>query len=116
MDNFKEDIKEWVSVDNEIKKCYEQLKELRQNKQQLTEKMYSFASDNELETSTISISDGRLKFQTTKQIQPLSLSYIEECLSECIDDEHVILEIMKKIKTSRSYKFSNDVKRYINKE
>lgn len=116
MDHFKENIKEWVGVDNQIKKCSEELKVLRQNKQQLTENMYSFASNNELETSTISISDGRLKFQTTKQIQPLSLGYIEECLNECIENEDMVSEIMKKIKTSRSYKLSNDVKRYINKE
>ena len=115
MENFKNNIKEWVSIDNQIKRYNEELKSLRSTKQDITQKMYEYANENDLDTSTISISDGRLRFQTTKQIQPLTMQYIEECLEDCIDEPVLIESIMDKIKTSRSYKISNDVKRYTNK-
>lgn len=116
MDSFKKDIKEWVSIDNKIKSLNDELKLLRQSKTEVSEKINTYVDDNHLDASTISISDGRLKFVETKQIQPISIKFVEKCLGECIDDESSVEQIMTYIKDSREYKTNKDIKRYYNKE
>lgn len=116
MDSFKNDIKEWVSIDNKTKILNEEIRALRQTKSDISDKISNYVDDNQLDASTITISDGRLKFVETKQIQPISMKFIEKCLSECIDDESSIEQIMGYIKDSREYKINKDIKRYYNKE
>ena len=115
MDTFKSDIKQWVSIDNQMKALNEELRTLRQERNDISDKINIYVDDNQLEASTISISDGRLKFQETKQIQPITLKFVEKCLSECIDNEDSVSQIIQYMKDSRDYKSSKDIKRYYNK-
>lgn len=116
METFKKDIKEWVSIDNKMKVLNEEIRALRQSKSDVSDKINHYVEDNQLDASTISISDGRLKFVETKQIQPISMKFIEKCLSECIEDSSSVEQIMSYIKDSREYKTNKDIKRYYNKE
>lgn len=116
MDEFKNDIKKWVSIDNKIKNINDELRELRRNKTDISDNINSYVEENQLDASTISISDGRLKFTETRQIQPITLKFIEICLKECIDDDSALEQIMDHIKESREYKINKDIKRYYNKE
>lgn len=116
MDEFKNDIKEWVSIDNKAKILNDEMRALRQTKSDISDKINMYVDENQLDASTISISDGRLKFIETKQIQPISMKFIEKCLGECIDDISSVEQIMLYIKDSREYKINKDIKRYYNKE
>ena len=112
MDKFQENIKDWVKVDEQIKEMNENIKELRGNKNVIQADIYTFVKENELESSIIKISDGRLKFTQLKQNQSLSLSYIESCLRDKIHDENTVMDLMQHIKDKRVPKYSNEINRY----
>lgn len=115
MDEFKSDIKTWVQVDNKMKTLNEELRLLRQTRSDVSDRINNFVEFESLETSTISISDGKLKFIETKQQQPLTLKYIKQCLEDCIDDDSTIENIMNVIKESRTTRAIKEIKRYYNK-
>ena len=114
MEDFQKHIKSWVQLDNKIQEINHGLKELRDQRNDLGIQLYDYAHDNELETATIKINDGKLKFQNTKTMQSISLGLVETCLQDCLKNDKQVSDIMKYIKESRSVKINRDVKRYYN--
>jgi len=113
--DFKENIKEWVEIDNEIRLLNDKVKSLRSRRKNITTNINEYVSTNKLENAIVNISDGRIRFVQSKQIQPLTFTLIQKCLLECIEDTNKVGEIMNHIKKSREYKFSPDIKRTFNK-
>jgi hypothetical protein len=109
--SFEDNIKAWVQLDDKIKKHNEVLKELRQRKTELQEKIHVYVEEKNLGHATVQISDGKLKFHKSKVTQPLTLKYIQECLEKCISNENDVTKIMSIIKNNRENKFVNDIKR-----
>lgn len=107
-------IKEWVNYDNQIKLHSNKMKELRLRKSQLTESIFDYAEQNNLQNAVIEISDGKLKFQNIKQTSPLNFRFLEQCLNECIGNEEDVKNIIKYIKQKREIKYSNEIKRSYN--
>jgi hypothetical protein len=110
--SFEENIKKWVALDNQLKTLNEKTKQLRDDKNNLEEGIMTYVETNKLSNATVNISDGKLRFVSSKQTAPLTLKYIEECLSKCIGNESQVTQIMKVIKESREVKYSADIKRY----
>lgn len=113
--SFEENIKQWVKLDNEIKKHNDYLKDLREQKSSLQDKIQLYIENNDLEQATIQISDGKLKFATLKQQTPLSLKFVKECLQEIISSSEQVDTIIDHIKSSRNYKLIKDIKRSYSK-
>jgi hypothetical protein len=113
---FQENIKEWVSLDNRIKLMQKEVKEIRIIKNELTDHIFTYAEDNNLENAVIQISDGKLKFQNVKSTSPLSYGFLEQCLLECINDENQVKELIMYIKSKRTHKMSYDIKRSYRKD
>ena len=111
MSNFQENIQEWVSLDNKIKKMNLQLKTLRNEKNELTYNIFDYAQENNLQNAIIEITDGKLKFQQSKSSSPLTFKFIESCLNQCISNEEQVKAIIKFIKEQREYKYSNTISR-----
>lgn len=112
--SFEENIKTWVALDNKLKLLNEQSKKIRDDKNNLEDGIMKYVETNSLNNATINISDGKLRFVSSKQTAPLTLKYIEECLMKCIVNEQQVSQIMKVIKESRDIKYSADIKRYTN--
>lgn len=112
--SFENNIKKWVSLDNQIKSMNDKIKNMRDEKNSTEESILEYIETNNLKNATINISDGKLRFTTTKQTPPLTLKYIEECLLKCISNEEQVKALMKVIKDSREYKYTPDIKRYTN--
>ncbi len=112
MEDFQQNIKSWVKLDSDLKEINDQAKQLRSAKSALQSSIYDFVQQNELESSTVKISDGKLKFTQTKQTPPLSLGFIESCLMDKLKNEDSVSEIMEYIKSKRESKFSSEIKRY----
>ncbi len=112
--SFENNIKKWVSLDNQIKSMNDKIKNMRDEKNSTEESILEYIETNNLKNATINISDGKLRFTTTKQTPPLTLKYIEECLLKCISNEEQVKAVMKVIKDSREYKYTPDIKRYTN--
>lgn len=112
--SFEENIKKWVALDNQLKTVNERVKQMREEKNTLEEGIMTYVETNKLTNATVNISDGKLRFVTAKQTAPLTLKYVEECLTKCIVNETQVEKIMKFIKESREVKYTADIKRYGN--
>ena len=110
--NFEDNVKNWVSIDNQMKILNEKTKELRDKKNKMEESIMAYVITNKLTNAVVNISDGKLKFVTTKQTSPLTLKFVDECLNKCIKSEEQVKQIMNYIKASRENKFTPDIKRY----
>lgn len=112
---FEDNIKNWVSVDNQIKHINEKLKELKNTKNSLEEDIQNYLIRNNIDNPTIEITDGKLKFGTTKIQSPLTYKYIQSCLQEVINNNEHVDVIMNVIKTNRDSKLEKNIKRSYNK-
>ena len=108
---FQNNIKTWVDVDNRIKLLQQEVKKLRSEKNSLTDTIFNYAENNNLENAVIQISDGKLKFQNVKYASPLTYGFLETCLLECINDEDKVKDLIKYIKSKRTFKTNYDIKR-----
>ena len=113
--SFEENIKQWVSLDNEIKILTDKVKELRELKQNHSEIILQHVETNNLSSATVQISDGKLKFTPNRQTTPLTFTFVEKCLNKCIGNPEQVKQIITFIKESREVKYTPDIKRtYVN--
>jgi len=112
--NFENQIQQWVSIDNQLKQMNEQVKELRNKRNNLEEYITNYASENNLSNATIKINDGRLKFTNTKVPEPLTFKYLERSLGEVIKNESQVKIIMEHLKEKRIIKIVPEIKRISN--
>ena len=112
--NFEKNIQKWVAVDNQLKIINEKAKELREEKNDLLENINVYIETNKLSNASIDISDGKLKFAQSKITQPLTLKFVETCLTNIINDSRQVTQIMKYIKDKREKKEVSEIKRYYN--
>ena len=108
---FQKNIQDWVALDNQIKTLNQETKDLRSQRNNLTNNIFTYAESNNLENAVIQISDGKLKFQNVKQTGPLTFKLVKEALDECIGNEEHVKAIIKVIKNKRETKYSYDIKR-----
>ena len=114
MSSFENNIKNWVNIDNQIKALNEKTRELREERNELCEEILNYAGSNNLGNATVEISDGKLKFATSRSTAPLTLRFIQKCLEDVINDTDSVGKIMKYIKSKREVRTSSDIKRYYN--
>ena len=108
---FSEQIKQWVTIDNQLKSLNDKVKDLRSQRSAITENIMEYVDTHQLNNSVVKISDGRLRFATTTQNSPLTFKHVEDCLNKCIQDEDDVKKIMKLIKDTRQSKSVSDIKR-----
>jgi hypothetical protein len=112
--SFEQQIQQWVSFDNKIRILNEQIKELREKKMKLSDNLNDYAKENNLSNATIQISDGKLKFASTKVQSPLTFKYLEKSLGEIIKNENQVKQIVEYIKNKREVKLVSEIKRFSN--
>jgi hypothetical protein len=112
MSAFERSIKEWVTLDNQLKKIQDTARELREKRSELSDTIHKYTTNNNLSNATIEISDGRLKFGHTQTTQSLTFKFLEECLNEIISNKEQVQKIITHIKNKRETKVMPDIKRY----
>lgn len=115
MDVFQENIKDWVTIDNSIKIATEELKQMKTKRSEISDTILDFVETENLNSTTININNGSLKFGTVKQSNSLTLTYVKSCLEQCISNEDHVNSIMDVIKSSREVKVSSEIKRFYEK-
>ena len=110
--SFEEKIKYWIEIDSKIKKLNEETRRLRELKNNVSEKINIIVNNNKLQDSILEIPGGKLKFTQSKTLQPITLKYIESCLSNIIQDQDQVQQVMTYIKDQREVKTSSDIKRF----
>jgi hypothetical protein len=107
-------IQRWVELDNEIKIANEEIKDTRTERAIINDEIIEIMLERNLMKATVNINDGKLRFVTTKQTSPLTLTYIEKCLKDLITNESQVEQIMKYIKSNRETKSVTEIKRVYN--
>ena len=111
-EQFESNVQKWVQVDNKIKTLNDTLKELRDEKNRMLNDMIEYAvPDNIGQSMTVNISDGQLKFVTSREQQPLTYKYLQTCLSEIIKNESQVDSIITYIKNKRDVVVKREIKR-----
>tara|TARA_X000000368_G_scaffold186352_1_gene147114 strand:- start:967 stop:1311 length:345 start_codon:yes stop_codon:yes gene_type:complete len=109
-EKFQKNIQNWVTLDNQIKNLNQEIKLIRNTRNDLTSEIFTYAEENNLENAVIQITDGKLKFQNVKQTSPLTWTLVKDTLSECLNADTVD-KIIKLMKSKRDIKYSYDIKR-----
>ena len=109
-------LQRWVELDNEIKIANEDIKDSRTERSIINDEIIEIIQEKQLIKATVNITDGKLRFITTKQTAPLTLSYLEKCLKEIITNEAQVEKIMTYIKTKRETKTLTEIKRVYNEK
>jgi hypothetical protein len=104
-------IKRWVELDNRIKESSDEVRDIRTEKSVINDEILEIIEEKNLEKATVNISDGKLRFVTTKHTAPLTLGYVEKCLSELITNGKQVEQIMTYIKSHRETKTTMEIKR-----
>jgi hypothetical protein len=108
---FIEDIKKWTILDSQLKMVNEKIKTMRNTKHDLLENIVKYIDENKIENTKIEISDGELKFYEKKEYQPITFTYVEECLEKIISDKRQVEYILNYLKENRKVKVSKDIRR-----
>lgn len=109
-------IKRWVELDNKIKSTSEEVRDIRTEKAVINDEILEIIEEKQLGKATVNISDGKLKFVSSKTTAPLTLTYIEKCLSELITNGKQVEQIMTYIKKNRETKTTMEIKRVYDKK
>ena len=113
---FTQSIQAWVAVDNQIKKCQEEIKRQRTIRKELTESILTHAETSNMKHQEIKITDGSLRFQDTRVAAPLTFRLLEKCLKDCISGEQHVKQIIEYIKNKREVKYVPDIRRTYTKK
>jgi hypothetical protein len=109
--SFEENIQQWVSIDNQIRLLSDKIHQLREKKHELSENINSHIENNNLKNATVQISDGKLRFVSTKVASPLTFRYVEKSLGEVIKDQNQVKRLVEYLKTNREIKIVQEIKR-----
>ena len=111
---FDKQIQKWIELDNKLKKINNEIKTTREMKNDLESSIMEIVNNKKLLNTSISTTDGRLRFIETKSSNPLSLTFVEQCLHEIIPNASQVQHILKYIKEKREIKINPEIKRYYN--
>ena len=103
-------IQNYVTIDDNLKLINEKTKLLKEKKQKLSTVICDYVEDKNIKKN-IKITDVLLKKKKKKDYTPLSYGYIEECLSQIIQDENKVSYIIQFLKDKREIKTSLEIRR-----
>lgn len=112
---FVNNIKQWVTLDSQLKIVNEKTRIMRETKAELNSKICSFVNENSINHKHIEISDGTLKFYKRKEYEPLTYGYLEKSLQQIIPNQKHIEHILTHLKENRGVVVHDDIRRNYSK-
>jgi hypothetical protein len=101
----------WIKLDDTIKEYNKDIKDFKDEKVQLEDKIISFMNKNE--QNEILVKDGKVEKKASEKKEPINEEYIKKCLVKSVDDLIMIDKITNMIISSReiteTYKLSRKV-------
>ena len=114
--SLEENIKKWVVLDNQQKKLNEQVKDLRDKKNDLKKNIITNFSEKNIKSPIIKISDGRLSLIETQHANVISFKFLLDSFKEYFDDEIEANKLLDFVKSKRTFTNVSSIKRIYNKE
>ena len=109
-----ENVKSWLTIDNEIRALQKEIKERRKMKKQLTTDLMSTMKSNDIDA--LNVPDGELIYNKTKTKAPLSKKHLLSSLTQYFKgDQRMIDELSKFIMETRAEKEKESIRRKIKK-
>jgi hypothetical protein len=99
LQNFKAQVRQWIDVDNVIKKLQQAAREKSKVKKELTGKILEFMARYNIED--LNTKDGKIRYKISYTKVPLSQKQIKEKMIEYYDTQTSSDELTKKIFESR---------------
>lgn len=117
MASLEQRIQRWVQLDNTVKQLNEQVRELRESRNEVESSILKHVAEHNLSHATVRIKDGTLKFAfNVKQPPALTLSFLSEALAECCPPQQAAA-IMQHVRAKRdtAAKLVPEIRRIHNK-
>ena len=108
MERLKQNIKEWVKIDEEMTELRQRMRTLNQTKKDLSVGLLSIMKDQKIDEFDLN-NEGKLIRQTKKTKQPINKKQLMTSLIKYYDDEKDALKITEFILNSRQEKLSESI-------
>lgn len=109
LEEFKKNVKNWLKLDNDIKRVQLALKGLKEKKNSINEEILNFMKKFNIED--LNTKDGVIRYKTTYIKEPLSQKTIKNKLQEMFENQPEIYEKIEGIFTNRGKIEKNSLKR-----
>lgn len=110
LEHIKSHMQEWIAVDKQIQILNAQMKELKNQKQNLNEVIVESLEEQNLTDTSFRFDDVKLNYSTKKQTSPITINYLETKLKEIISDEDQANLILKYIIENRKQTVKRELK------
>ena len=111
-----DNIKQWISLDEEIKQLQKQIKEKRKEKKENTETLVRIMRENEIDCFDLDSQGNKLIYTKQKIKQSLSKKHLMTCLMQYFnEDTQKAKNISEFILKNRAEKIKENIKRKIKK-
>lgn len=112
--DFKEDVKTWIKLDDDIKTLNDAIKERKEKKKEITPKLLEFMEKHDI--NDLNTNDGHLKFQKSLRSKPLSKKYLLDRLGFFFRSENKGEKVVNFIYNNREKTEISNIKRVYSKK
>lgn len=107
--DFKEDVKTWLKLDDDIKTLTDAIKERKSKKNEITPKLLDFMEKHNI--NDLNTNDGHLKFQKSLRSKPLSKKYLLDRLGFYFKSDMKGEKVVNFIYNNREKSETSNIKR-----
>ena len=111
-------IQRWVQLDNNIKLMNDQVRALRESRNDVESSILKHVADHNLSHATVRLKDGTLRFAfNVKQPPAITLAFLSEALAECCPPQQAAA-IMQHVRAKRdaAAKLVPEIRRHTNEK
>jgi hypothetical protein len=112
--DFEEQVNRWLRLDNELKKHYARIQEIRKQHQQLEKRLIDYAIANGMYNIPYEVNGEKIKFANARVTEPLTFKYLEKALASKVKDPAQARQILEHVRKARQIKTIREIKRYAN--
>jgi|UniRef100_A0A6C0C640 hypothetical protein len=115
-DELVSNIKDWITLDEEIKVLQRKIKEKRKEKKENTETLVRIMRDNEIDCFDLDSNGGKLIYTKQKIKKSLSKKHLMTCLTQYFkEDSHQAKEVSNFILNTREENIKENIRRKVKK-
>ena len=113
-DQLVQHIKEWITVDEEIKSLQKEIKQRKEKQKDLTKELMEVMKSNEIDC--FDLNDGKLVYTRSKTKQTINKKYLMTTLIKCLEDPKDAEKVTDFILENREEKVRESIRRKIDKK
>lgn len=112
--NLNDQLKQWLKLDTQIRMANQQIRDLRKEKDAISNSVCEYMKTNGMEKRRIQAPDSRIELYEKKEYSTLTYGFLEKHLGDIIPDDTNVKYIIEYLKSKREVKKSTDLKRVFN--